>query len=593
MYAHDLMRVDRIPAAIRQFEVADSIERASYAADGIAPALDWHRPHNLELLALLYLHQGRLRDAERLLGEVRALPPAGAYGFAYLRTLPELRIVRGRAAEAEPLLAALTGDSVPGARVLGRALGARARLALGRVDEARADLAVAEEAFARAAPFEAALLRPHVDLARGAVALRDGRRADADSLLRGATAAASALPGPDGWVSALLAHDGALDLARRAEEWALVERLARALIAHAPSYAPGHHALALAAERRGEHAAARASLTRALRLWKGADADLPERVDAVGRTRAASAPPREGYLTGAGGARLFYRVEGTGTDTIVVLHGGPGSSHQYVRAYLGPLAARHVIVYYDQRGGGRSTLYADSAKLGFTHFVADLEAVRRHFRLGRMTLLGHSWGGILGPLYALAYPARVERMVLVAPQGPAKAPYLDDGNREVGRRIAERLDPGTRARVDSLQRAMATTDDPAAVCRAVGPLMARAFTPTPELMASVDPADFCDGTPEAIRGAALTGETADRSLGDYDLRPRAQPLRRIPTLIVGGADDPYRTSAEGWAATLPTARLVMLPGAGHNPQVERPAEFHRAVAEFLDRGARATRTSLP
>jgi pimeloyl-ACP methyl ester carboxylesterase len=119
--------------------------------------------------------------------------------------------------------------------------------------------------------------------------------------------------------------------------------------------------------------------------------------------------------------------------------------------------------------------------------------------------------------------------------------------------------------------------------------MARAFTSTTDWIASVNPDDFCDGTPEAIRRSAITGETADRSLGNYDLRPRVQPLRRIPTLIIGGADDPYRTSAEGWAAALPTARLVMLAGAGHNPQIERPEEFHRAVAEFLGRGGPAPR----
>jgi proline iminopeptidase len=574
-----------VPEAIRQLEVADSIERATYAADAMAPDLDWHRPHNVELLGLLYAHQGRLRDAERLLREGRALRPGGPFGYVYLRTLPELLITRGRSAEAEPMLASLVGDTLPGPRAVGHALRGHVRLADGRAADARADLAVAESALARGAPIEAFYFAPYLELLRGAVALADGHGARGDSLLVAATVAARALPGPDGWVVSLLAHDGAIGLARQAGAWELVERLARAFVAHAPSYAPAHHALAMAAERRGDAATARAAYGRALAFWQGADADLPERAEAAralarlgtGAPRAG-APVREGYLAGAGGARLFYRVEGQGADTIVVLHGGPGSSHQYMRAHLGALAERHVVIHYDQRGGGRSTLYRDSAALAHPHFVADLEQVRRHFALGRMTLLGHSWGGWLAALYALEHPGRVARLVLVAPGPPARDPFMAETHREIGRRLAARLDAGARARVDSLQRAMATTEDPAAVCRTMGLLMAPAFVTRP--VETIRAEDFCDGTPEAIRRSAATEALAERSLGAFDFRPRVRALR-IPTLVVGGAEDPYRTGAEAWSTALPMARLVMVPDAGHSPFLDQPEAFDRAVAAFL------------
>jgi proline iminopeptidase len=595
MYAHDLMRVDRVPEAIALFERADSLERAYYATERVAPDLDWHRPHNLELLALLYLHEGRVGDAERVLREVRTLKPLGGYAYAFQRTLPEVLLVRGRAAEAERLLAPLLADGAAGPQAVARALLGRARLQQGDAAGARVALTAARAALAGAAPIEQMFFAPYADLLEGALTLAGGAPARADSLLRAAAAPANAFPGPDGWVTGLLAYDGAMDAAQRAGDWALLARLARAAVAYAPRHGMGHYHRALAAGRLGDRATEREALGRALALWQGADRDLPERREAERRLRAlpADSAGRTGWVTGAGGARLFYRVEGTGTDTIVVLHGGPGASHQYMRAHLKPLAARHVVVYFDQRGGGLSTLYADSARLAFTHFVSDLEAVRRHFRLGRMTLLGHSWGGLLAPLYALAHPGRVERLVLVAPMAPARNPFLDEGHREIGRRIAERLDSATRARVDSLQRAMATTDDPAAVCRAVGLIVARALITTPGVLDSIDPADFCAGAPEAIRGAAATEQIHERALGAYDIRPRAQPLQRIPTLIVGGADDPYRTSSEAWRPVLPAARLVMLADSGHNPQVERPQEFHRVVAAFLDRGTSAPVTSHP
>jgi proline iminopeptidase len=66
--------------------------------------------------------------------------------------------------------------------------------------------------------------------------------------------------------------------------------------------------------------------------------------------------PREGYLAGSGGVRIFYRVVGNGPDTIVAIHGGPGGEMNNIAPDLDPLGTRHVIIYYDQRGGGRSDL---------------------------------------------------------------------------------------------------------------------------------------------------------------------------------------------------------------------------------------------
>ena len=72
------------------------------------------------------------------------------------------------------------------------------------------------------------------------------------------------------------------------------------------------------------------------------------------------------------------------------------------------------MIYYDQRGQGRSELLSDGKKLGYEQHVADLEALRVHFKLERMSLIGNSWGGLLISLYAVAHPDRIERMILDA-----------------------------------------------------------------------------------------------------------------------------------------------------------------------------------
>ena len=100
--------------------------------------------------------------------------------------------------------------------------------------------------------------------------------------------------------------------------------------------------------------------------------------------------PKEGFLTGAYGAKLFYKVAGTGTDTVVVLHGGPGAGMHSIMPSVSPLARNHILIFYDQRGGGKSELPADTSKLKPRYFVEDLEAVRSHFDLEKMNIIAHS-----------------------------------------------------------------------------------------------------------------------------------------------------------------------------------------------------------
>jgi pimeloyl-ACP methyl ester carboxylesterase len=138
--------------------------------------------------------------------------------------------------------------------------------------------------------------------------------------------------------------------------------------------------------------------------------------------RQASLPAAEGYVTSRDGVQIFYRTAGAG-DPLVVVHGGPGFDHGYLAPGLEPLAESHRLVFYDQRGAGRSTIVSDAGLLGLDAHIADLEAVRRHFALERVTLLGHSWGAMLAAGYAMAHPDEVAKLVMVSPGGVRHDPY--------------------------------------------------------------------------------------------------------------------------------------------------------------------------
>src|SRR3989454_7210359 len=133
---------------------------------------------------------------------------------------------------------------------------------------------------------------------------------------------------------------------------------------------------------------------------------------------AAEPTPAVAATVELDGVRLFTRRAGDGPP-VVVLHGGPGAHHDYLLPQYDLLARGRTLLYYDQRGGGRSPVGRDTP-VGWREHIADLEALRRHWSIDRLTLLGYSWGGLLAVLYWLEHPERVDRLALVSPApGPA------------------------------------------------------------------------------------------------------------------------------------------------------------------------------
>lgn len=284
----------------------------------------------------------------------------------------------------------------------------------------------------------------------------------------------------------------------------------------------------------------------------------------------------EGYIDAGDGVRLGYRRLGDSADNLIVLHGGPGLTLEYLADDLSPLARDRSVIFYDQRGAGRSTLVADPAALDAERFADDLEAVRKHFGLERVTLVGHSWGAGVAALYAMRHPDRVSRVVLVGPMALRRS--------ELDRSFAAvpaSLGPEEAAQLRVARDAVRTDPGDAEACRRFYSVWFRPFFADPADMARMR-GDVCAGSPEALRnGALVVGRHTMASLGDFDWRNSLQRVT-APVLVLHGSEDVIPASAAAeWTTAFPNARLLLMEGVGHFPWVEAPEAFFPAIDAFL------------
>jgi tetratricopeptide (TPR) repeat protein len=302
MWGHDLRRVGRVDDAIAAFRKAYDLETAYYQSEGLGPELDWHRVHNLDLLATCYQHQGRMRATEQTMRERAGVRPVMAITEFNRKAWPGFLLAAGRPGEALAAAGELAAGRWSSGRAVGHALAAQALLALDRIEPARKELDAARTeleqvpAMSGMLGYSRASVEPYVDAARGELLLRTGAREEARALLKDVQARIRAVPGPDAWMEALFRLEDIARLARDAGDWELAAHTAEQMKDHDPAYAGTRYALGLVAEQRGDAATAAREFGAAVDLWKDADPDLAVLRDA--RTRAGKAAVATRAATG-------------------------------------------------------------------------------------------------------------------------------------------------------------------------------------------------------------------------------------------------------------------------------------------------------
>jgi proline iminopeptidase len=264
------------------------------------------------------------------------------------------------------------------------------------------------------------------------------------------------------------------------------------------------------------------------------------------------------------GVELYERRIGQG-PAVVALHGGPGAHHDYLLPGFDALARGRTMVYYDQRGGGRSLVSRD-VPVGWREHVADLEALRVVWGFDQLTLAGYSWGGVLAQLYAIEHPTRVSRLALVSP-----APAWRTARDEFESRFAARtMTPALQQARKELRESGLRERDPAAHAARQFELAVAGYFHDPGRARSLTPFRVTERTRTAVW----------ESLGDFDLRPRLRELR-VPALVIHGDDDPIPLESARETAACLRAEFKLLRDCGHVPYVEAFDDFVRIMDAFL------------
>ncbi|WPL16524.1 Proline iminopeptidase [Thiorhodovibrio winogradskyi] len=258
---------------------------------------------------------------------------------------------------------------------------------------------------------------------------------------------------------------------------------------------------------------------------------------------------------------------------LLILHGGPGLPHDYLRNLDALASERQRVIFYDQLGCGRSDQPDEPERWQLPRFVAEIDLVRAALGLERVVILGQSWGGMLAIEYALTRPAGLDGLVLA--NSTASAPLWG----EETHRLRTQLDADVCAVLDQ-HEAAGSTHHPD-YQKAVLAFYRRHLLRLEPWPAVIQRALMEIGQPYTVMWGAnefyITG-----NLKDWDRTPMLQEIQ-CPTLLISGEfDESTPRINQAMLDKLPHAEWQLLKGCSHLAHIEAPTAFQQAVITFLD-----------
>lgn len=287
-------------------------------------------------------------------------------------------------------------------------------------------------------------------------------------------------------------------------------------------------------------------------------------------------PPVSSGTTTTTGVPLYWCTYGSDSaERVLVLHGGPGAHHDYLLPQMlrvGELEGGRELLFYDQRGGGRSRTEGRDPITWHTQ-VNDLAAVLREFSLERPVIVGYSWGGLLAMLYAAESAKDAElpapRALILVDPAPISRKHRADFEAEFARRQAG-------ADVARMREHLAASGlrerDADAYRQRNFELSVAGYFAHPDAARDLTP----------FRVNARVQQSVWDSLGEFDLAADGTLASiAVRAMILHGRQDPIPLSSSEEAARVLNAELVVIDDCGHVPYVEQPEALFTAIGRFL------------
>ncbi|WP_242218402.1 alpha/beta fold hydrolase [Bacillus cereus group sp. BfR-BA-01380] len=262
--------------------------------------------------------------------------------------------------------------------------------------------------------------------------------------------------------------------------------------------------------------------------------------------------------------QLYVNLIGEG-EPIIFLHGGPGSEHRFFLPHMVPLSKKFKLVFYDQRGCGKSDL-SENNQYSMKNEVENLEALRIQLGFEKMNLFGESWGSMLALLYATTYPERVNKILLTAAIG-----VTSKGLERFSKELEKRLTENEKVKLSECEENLKTGE-----------------SSIKDLLQILDPYYvFSQETLKCKEKTTFSGEV-NQAIGtdmenNYDVTENLHKISNIPILVAQGSYDILTPSIikELFSEHIPHLQLVEIEECGHWTVVEQPEKMCNVALSFF------------
>lgn len=294
-------------------------------------------------------------------------------------------------------------------------------------------------------------------------------------------------------------------------------------------------------------------------------------------------PMNEGFID-ANGVLIYYVEVGKG-EPLVIVHGGPGASHDYFLPYLLPLARKNRVIFIDERGSGKSEKLEDVKQYTVENMADDVEALRQALGLGKINLLGHSYGGILAEAYAFKYQQHLNHLILCSTF------YSTKEFNDIFAQMKEKMPAELRDRINKMEKGglfghgkdyEKNRYTEAYMIAAWGEgYFPYLYQNRPD--SGYDPTDTGGMSWDLYREMwGSHGEfVIDGNLSSVEYADRL-PQIKVPTLITAGDhDESDPKMSKEMQEKIPGSQLVIFPKSGHMTFVDQPNMFIKTINDFL------------